>query len=297
MGLHMTPTATSTPRAEYVDLDGTRTYVRMWTPAGPVQAAMALVHGLSEHSGRYQPVVQKYLEAGFAVLSFDLPGHGLTEGRRGHVPHYERLLDRVGWLVEETHARFSAVPQVLLGHSWGGSLVLNYAIRRQPDVAALVASAPALRLAYRPPAVKLALGRLMYRLWPSLTLPRNADPALLTRRQEICDAFIADPLNHDMVSSRLVVDLLDTGEWAVKHAAELTPPTLLIHGDADRVTCAQASCDFAECAGEDCEIKIFPGLYHEPHHEPEADEVVGFTIRWLQDKLSLSRDVGDAPEA
>lgn len=281
---------------EYVELDGTRTYVRMWTPAVPVRAALTLVHGLSEHSGRYQPVVEKFLAAGFAVVTFDLPGHGLTAGRRGHVPRYECLLDRIGWLVNETRTRFSEVPQVLLGHSWGGSLVLNYAIRRQPPITALVASAPALRLGDRPPAVKLALGRLMYRLWPGLTLPRNANPALLTRNQEVCDAFRDDPLNHDMVSARLAVDLLKTGEWAMEHAAELTPPTLLLHGDADRVTSAQASCDFVERAGDHCEIKIFPGLYHEPHHEPEADEVVGFTIQWLQGKLPAARDVAAADD-
>ncbi|MAR11859.1 MAG: lysophospholipase [Blastopirellula sp.] len=281
--------STSAETIEYVQLNGTRTCVRMWTPTGNVSAAITLVHGLSEHSGRYQPVVQQLLKAGFAVLAFDLPGHGLTEGRRGHVPAYAQLMDRVGWLVQESQTRFPQQPQVLFGHSWGGSLVLNYVLRKRPNLAALVASAPALRLAYRPPVAKLLLGRLMYRLWPSLTMAKDVDTNLLTRSQEVRDAFKADSLNHERISSRLAIDLLDTGKWAREHAAELTTPTLILHGDADQITCSQASCEFAEQAGDHCQIKIFPGLYHEPHHEPEAEEVLGYLITWLQTKLPSPR--------
>lgn len=267
---------------EFVDLFGTRTFVQSWQPDGPLRAAMSIVHGVCEHSGRYKTVVHHCLRAGIAITTFDLPGHGRTEGRRGHVPPFDQLMDRIEWLVDHTQTRFPDVPQVLLGHSWGGSLALNFALRRRPTIDALVASAPALRLGYQPSAVKLLLGKLVYRVWPGLTLPKKGDLTALTRNQAALDEFLADPLTHDMVSSRLIMDLLTTGEWAYNHAEQLAAPTLLIHGDADRVTCANASRDFAERAGDCCDVKIFPGLYHEPHHEPEADEVVAYALQWLQ---------------
>ena len=138
---------------------------------------------------------------------------------------------------------------------------------------------------YQPPAVKLLLGKLLYRVWPSLTLAKKSDLSALTRNETIRDEFIADPLTHDRVSSRLVIDLLTSGEWAVENASKLDSPTLVIHGDADRITCSQASRDFGQRAGGRCDVKIFPGLYHEPHHEPEGDEVVAYTIGWLQKTL------------
>ncbi|SUV72968.1 lysophospholipase [Acinetobacter baumannii] len=39
-----------------------------------------LLHGYLEHSGIYQPIIREILEQGFSVITYDLPGHGLSNG-------------------------------------------------------------------------------------------------------------------------------------------------------------------------------------------------------------------------
>ena len=54
---------------------------------------VCLVHGLGEHSGRYAHLATALTGAGYALLAFDLRGHGQSGGPRGHAPFYEVLLE------------------------------------------------------------------------------------------------------------------------------------------------------------------------------------------------------------
>src|SRR4051794_39270056 len=98
---------------------------RWWTPAGPPVAGLALVHGINEHSGRYEHVGDGLAARGIDVLAFDLPGHGRSGGRRGHVDRFDDLLDEAEDLIADRRAL--GVPVVLLGHSLGGLIAVAYA--------------------------------------------------------------------------------------------------------------------------------------------------------------------------
>jgi alpha-beta hydrolase superfamily lysophospholipase len=239
------------------------------------------VHGLGDHSGRYGHVAQHLCEAGFALLALDLRGHGRSEGQRGHSPRFEALLDDIDCLLDEAATRWPGRPVCLYGHSLGGSLVLNYVLRRRPALAGVVATSPGLRPGFQPPAWKVGFGRIMYVAWPSLSLSNELDIEGLSRDPEVVRAYREDTWVHDRLSVRLGIDILETGEWALAHAAELHLPLLLMHGDADRLTSASASREFAARAGEGCTLKIWSGGYHELHNEPERAEVLTYLSDWL----------------
>ena len=76
--------------------------------------------------GRYAAIVEIFTQAGFAVLAYDQRGHGRTGGP---LPSFATLLDDVDLLVSEMRRRGDE-PRFLMGQSLGGSLVLNYALRR-----------------------------------------------------------------------------------------------------------------------------------------------------------------------
>ena len=62
---------------------GQTLYGQIWE-VEQAKAALILLHGMGEHSGRYSGTfVETMNEAGFNVLSIDLFGHGLSEGKRG----------------------------------------------------------------------------------------------------------------------------------------------------------------------------------------------------------------------
>ena len=69
------------------------------------------------------------------------------------------------------------------------------------------------------------------------------------------------------------------------HASEFPVPLLLMHGTADRITSYQASQEFASKA-PNCTLKLWEGLYHETHNEPEKDAVVAFIVAWINGRVS-----------
>jgi alpha-beta hydrolase superfamily lysophospholipase len=69
---------------------------------------------------------------------------------------------------------------------------------------------------------------------------------------------------------------------AVSGAGQLRLPTLILHGDVDRIVPVTSSPRFFAALGsEDKELKIFPGMYHEPFNEVGRDEVIAVLLEWL----------------
>jgi len=191
-------------------------------------------------------------------------------------------MDDIGRLLDEAAARYTDKPRFLYGHSLGGNLVINYSLRRKPDLAGVIATGPALRTATPPPAWKLALGKILYKIQPGMQMANGLDRDGLARDPAVVRAYASDPLVHDRISARLALDMLQAGEWALAHATEFPLPLLLVHGTADRLTSSKATQEFAAQAPGDVTLKLWEGFYHETHNEPEKAEVLGFMIDWLR---------------
>ena len=254
---------------------------RGWAPQAEPKAALMLVHGLGEHVNRYDHVAAALTEKGYALLGFDLRGHGKSGGPRGHIPSYAALMDDISDFFKQIEERYPEAPRFLYGHSLGGNLVLNYALRRKPDLHGVIATGPWLRLAFDPPASQVTLGRLMNGIAPGFTQHSKLNTKGLSHDQRVVGAYENDPLVHDKISARLFVEMYETGQWALAHAAEFPLPLLLMHGSDDPITSARASREFAEKAGDKVTLKLWDGRYHEIHNELEKDQVFAFMLDWL----------------
>ncbi|MEO8165561.1 MAG: lysophospholipase, partial [Betaproteobacteria bacterium] len=263
-------------------------FAQSWTPAAEVRGVIGIVHGLGEHSSRYALFAERFAQAGLRVVAFDQRGHGRTSGKRGDAPSYEVLLDDVEALLAEMKAGNASLPQFLFGQSFGGALVVNFALRRRPTLNGIIASSPLLLPSTPPPRWKQTAARFLLRVWPSFRFRSGVRAEELSHDPAAIAAHKADPLVHHMVSARLAVAMLDAGRWALEHAAELAIPTLLMHGTADSITAAQASIDFARRASRTCTLKTFPGLYHELHFERERDEAFEVVLNWLKQQAAVS---------
>jgi len=260
-------------------------YFQGWEPEASVRAVVCLVHGLGEHTGRYAHVAAALNDAGYAVLGCDLRGHGKSGGPRGHTPSYDTLMDDTGRLLDEAAERYSDKPRFLYGHSLGGNLVLNYTLKRKPQLAGVVATSPLIRTTNPAPAVKITLGKLMYKLQPGMTMANGIPLDSLAHDPEIGRTYANDPLVHNKISARLALDMLQAGEWALAHAAEFPLPLLLVHGTADELTSAAATQEFAGKVRGDCTLKLWDGFYHETHNEPEKAEVLAFMAAWIESHM------------
>ncbi|HUI87494.1 MAG TPA: lysophospholipase [Anaerolineales bacterium] len=265
--------------------EGLNFYVQGWEPEKKPKAAVALIHGFGEHTGRYAHVGGAFSQAGYALNGFDLRGHGKSGGVRGHTPSYNALMDDIADFLLLVEKRYPGVPRFLYGHSMGGNQVLNFCLRRKPDVVGAIATGAWLKLASDPPALQVTLARTMNSMMPSLTQNSDLDTAALSHDPKIAEAYIHDPLVHSKISARLFTSIYESGLWALDHAAEFPVPLLLMHGTHDRITSFAASEAFAKRAGKIVTWHPWDGLYHEIHNEPEQAEVISVMVHWLVAQL------------
>jgi alpha-beta hydrolase superfamily lysophospholipase len=114
------PPLASRHRIEAFVWHGKRLLAQRFDPADRPRAVVHLLHGYLEHAGLQWPLVQTLVDAGFAVRLLDLPGHGLSEGPRGHISsmeHYQEVMHL--WLADQPR------PLRLLGHSNGGAVLME----------------------------------------------------------------------------------------------------------------------------------------------------------------------------
>jgi alpha-beta hydrolase superfamily lysophospholipase len=260
--------------------DGTGLHGVMAEPAGGASSAVCLVHGLGEHSGRYGWVMPGLAGHGIGVMALDLRGHGRSPGRRGHAGSCRLLLSDIGALLDAASSRFPGLPLHLYGHSFGGSLVTAYVLENgRPDSA--VVTSPLYVPSSRPSAWKRAAAGLLSGLAPGFTMSTGLDSGDLSRTEGVSEAYDSDPLVHDRISVRLGRCMLALGRRNLERAGRLRVPVLLMHGDGDRITSPGASREFSERAGDACQLRIWQGLRHELHNEPEREQVMEHLVRWL----------------
>lgn len=275
--------------------DGLRLSIRIWEPPPPEPVAvLCLIHGLGEHGGRYNHLAGFLTSKRFLVLALDLRGHGESPGPRGHSPGYDVLIDDIDRFVRLGSSMGRKMPLFLYGHSLGGGIVINYCLKKQPLLAGVIVTGPLLRPAFDPPGWKLALARLIYRLRPTLAMSNELDVTAISRDPKVIEAYRRDPLVHDRLSVALAVEMLAAGQWNLDHAREFPLPLLLMHGGEDRLTSCKASREFALQAGDVCTLKIWPGLYHEIHNEPQQGEVFDYLGKWLRLTVEQRRNTADS---
>lgn len=166
---------------------GVRLAVTRWTPEVPAVAAVLLVHGYGEHSGRYEPVAQRLTAAGYAVTTFDLRGHGRSTGvARGTVDDFDLLVDDVATVARSVEGG-GDLPLFVYGHSMGGLAVVRLAEKAAagtvdvPPIAGLVVASAALVAAESIPAPLVAVANVIGKLAPKLPTIRLDGEAISPR--------------------------------------------------------------------------------------------------------------------
>ena len=261
-------------------------YTQSWAPDGDTRAAIVLVHGLGEHSGRYAYLAQHCTDRGFAVHALDHYGHGKSDGQAGHVERFSVYLDGVRALLERVQAEHPDLPLFLVGHSMGGLIAAASLPQVQSAFRACVLSGPAFRTP-EPPSTPLKLvNRLFSGLAPTAPL-LGLDPSGVSRDPDVVRAYVSDPLvHHGKLSARLLAEMMRAMDDTLANASRVELPLLVLHGEQDQLTCPTGSEDFHErAASADKTLKIYPGLYHEIFNEPEKDAVLGDMTDWLEKHL------------
>jgi acylglycerol lipase len=265
--------------------DGLEMYAQEWAPEAKVKAVVCLLHGLGEHTGRYAHVGAIFAKAGYVFSGFDLRGHGRSGGQRGHFPSLAALMEDIHRYIALARKRHPGIPVFLYGHSLGALLALTYATCRQHTLTGVIVTGAGLRSPLLEQKAKMALSKALGRLFPTLAFPTGLDPEGISRDPEVVRVYRQDPLVHGVATLAAARAGIEAVEWAFAHASEFPVPLLLMQGGADRITYPCGSQEYADLVGSGCRLRIWDGLYHEIHNEPEQAEVLKFAITWMNSLL------------
>lgn len=244
---------------------------------------ICLVHGLGEHIGRYTHVADFFTSNGFSFFGIDLRGHGHSEGRRGHTPSHDRLIDDVEEFLMYARSEYNDLPMFLYGHSMGGNIVSNYLLKKNTnELAGAVLSSPWLMLYEEPPKWKLAFASIISKFWGAFTEPNQVDPDLLTNDPLLNKKYIEDPMVFNRISARLFMGCYTQGKWAIEHMEKLKLPVLAFHGNDDKLISPLGTKTFAEKRPDLITFHALNDTKHEPHNDFKKNEVMNVVLDWVK---------------
>ena len=262
----------------------TKIFFQEYQPSDTPKGVITIVHGLGSHSSRYTHFANFFTQNGYTLLGFDLPGHGHSDGIRGHADSYDEILDIIQHFLDYVLHQYPELPQYLYGHSMGGSLVLNYLITRKNNLKAAIASSPGLSPAKTPGAAKYFAAKMLSTVYPTFQIENDLDISGVSRDPSVIQRYQEDPLVHSKISARLAFELVNKGQLILRNADKISLPLLVMQGTADRLVNPHINQLFAQDTNPLITYKEWEGLYHELHNEPEKEEVLDFLLSWINQR-------------
>jgi len=296
----------------FVASDGVRIHCRSHIRES-ARADVLVLHGMGEHSGRYEEFAARLGRAGCNVHLMDWRGHGCSEGLSGHVVDFNQFhRDFEGWVAGlEANGKLSKErPLFLFTHSLGGLIAVDYFLSfrdaNPPQLAGLVLSSPAVGILNPAAILKPVFDLRFPALLEQLHFPNGIKAADLTHDKEKRAEYDNDPLVHGKITISLFRGMLAAIERATIAKSAFPCPVLVIYAEDDRVVDPEAVQKFAKnLKAEDKEVRGFRGFFHEVFNETKRDEAYKLLVGWLdkwtkpakKNKSSSAKSSAHAPTA
>ncbi|MCE7981631.1 MAG: lysophospholipase [Caldilinea sp. CFX5] len=264
--------------------DGVTLYRQSWRAAQP-KAAIALIHGLAEHSARYRHVGEYLAARGYTVHTMDLRGHGRSPGKRILVRRMDEYSKDVAALLGQIRTQETNCPLFLLGHSLGGLIVTYYVLTQTPDLQGVILSGPALQVDAISPFLQI-VGRVLAQIAPTLPM-KKLDATAVSRDPAVVKAYQNDPLVYTgAVPAATGIATINAITEIQQRMEAFRWPLLIVHGAADRLTNPEGSKQlYARAGSTDKTLKLYDGLYHEVLNEPEQEQIMAEIVAWLDKRI------------
>ena len=265
---------------DYVEYNGY--FSKAENPLG----AVAVLHGIDEHFGRYANFADYMARKGYSVYGIDLPGHGKSPGIRGQIGKRDEFYGLVDTLLDHISQEEPGVPRYLLGHSMGGNLALSYRIAREDEkVHGYIITSPWIRLANMPTAFAYFLSLVASVVMPNMLLDnrvkskKHFDPA-----GYVSPDSVPDKLCHPFITPGTAAGCFKWAKLIAKNADVKRGPVLLMHGTRDGICSIEGSRAFARTAGELCTYREWEGLRHDLLLETCWQDVADEILVWLESR-------------
>jgi acylglycerol lipase len=260
-------------------------------------ATLCLIHGIGDHSGRYDALARHFCKHNILVCAIDYRGNGRSPGKQGHINHLEELLDDVEVLVRWCKRIYAHLPTFIYGHSMGGNLVLNYLIHKRQDFAGAIITAPWLGLVKPPSAWELWAGRIVNTFYPAFTMSTGIKSNHLSSGDDSRPPSEKDPLMHGKITVRTFLELDKSVREIIVGSEKIITPLIICHGSADTITDQAWSQNLANTKPQLFKFVPYPDACHELHNDPLSANLFNDLLTWIleqieiQSRMHVSRNV------
>ncbi|MFN8846068.1 MAG: lysophospholipase [Bdellovibrionales bacterium] len=227
--------------------DQNRLFYQSWTQPHP-KARIVLTHGQGEHSDCYGRLIQYFESKNIDFYSYDLRGHGKSEGLRGYAADFHDYVKDTLIFYDLIRKKVGTkVPLIALGHSMGG-LIQTLALLEgeQNKFTSQILSAPLFGVAVKVPVIKDKAARWLHQLMPKLTLGNEIDYSMLSRDPDVIREYEKDYLRHNRISSGVYLGFTREFETVAQRAQEIQLPTMMVVAERDPVIDSLACENFFE---------------------------------------------------
>lgn len=271
---------------QYTTSDGLKLHRNEWPIDNP-KALLLLVHGLGEHSGRYEynQLAKDVNDAGFGMVSFDHRGSGKSDGLVAYIDRFTQLTDDLA-IVAKTE-KPKDIPFILLSHSLGGLIATRYLIDHKDhpfDMA--IFSAPAVKADDSMAPLLRKIAPIISKILPKLPAAKLAQN-MISKDPVVRDRYQADPLIYKgKVRARKGYETMKCMEYILDKFDKIRLPVLIMHGVDDKITDPIGSQTLYDgISSKDKTLHYYEGLYHEIFNEPERAEVLTDMFAWITKRL------------
>ncbi len=252
------------------------------------QASLLLVHGLGEHSSRYEKLVSSLVEMDIAVFTFDGRGHGKSSLKKpdAFFHSFRDYLKDIDALFGKVKDCIPGLPSFIYGHSMGGGLVAAYVLEYQPEAKGVILSSPAIKEAEGTSSLLIASARIIASLFPRMKVLK-LDASKISRIQEEVDKYLNDPLVYTKaIPARTGYELLQITRFIQAKMSDFSDSVLIIHGTEDGLTNPKGSENLYEIApSTDKTLHLIEGGYHELLNDLERDRVLDLILNWIRERV------------
>jgi len=269
--------------------DGSKLMYYSWLPNKKIKLAIGIIHGLGEHSSRYDIFAKYFCKKGYGVYSIDLRGHGNSEGKRGHISNFNKLINDSEEMFINIRKKNLNIPIVMFGHSLGGCIALNYLCENQSkEINLAIISSPWLKTVLEPPKFILYIQKILVGLFPSLTLNNRLNPYDLSKDTNSIEEYINDPLVHNKISLKMFSEVNKAIDQIENNSKKINIPILLVHGKKDKIISFKGTENISKKINNSKFI-LYKSVFHEPHNDLEKNIVLANYSNFIKKNIDLNQ--------
>lgn len=249
----------------------------------PGNPLVLFVHGYLDHTATNRYAIEALLESGATVITLDLPGHGLSTGRRAYIDDFTRygqVVELALAAIEETDLLGTQRLEGLtgIGHSTGASALLEHTARNDSRFSRLVFAAPLIRV-YAFQLLQAGadiVGQFVDQL-PDRISGSTTNETYIEFAEEY-DYLRISHTDLDWFQSYLV------WEESLSEMTERTIPLLLVLAGDDTVIDSDYNEEFLRNLFSDIRVITIPDVRHSVFTEPVTiqstvmAEIIGFAL-------------------